>query len=62
MAVVQERNTEQDAVSQKKNFYEFDSDEEECRDPVEAEAAEYFSTAKTIDCLHKFPTINLFEI
>ena len=53
------RNAEPDVTSQKKkDFYEFDSDEEEsCTDSVEVQVAEYFSMAREINCLHKFPTI-----
>ena len=58
VAVVEERSVEPNTASQKKDFYEFDSDEEQSsRDPVEAEATEYFSAAKKNDCLHKFPII-----
>ena len=58
MSVVEDRNPEPDAASQKKDFYEFKSDEEESsRDSVKVEAAEYLSVAKKIECLHKFPTI-----
>ena len=59
ISIVEDRNTEPDVASQKKkDFYKFESDEDESsRDSVEAEAAEYFSMAKKIECLHKFPTI-----
>ena len=58
VAVVEERSVEPNTASQKNDFYEFDSDEEQSsRDPVEAEATEYFSAAKKNDCLHKFPII-----
>ena len=58
VAVVEERSVEPDTASQKNDFYEFDSDEEQSsRDPVEAEATEYFSAANKNDCLHKFPII-----
>ena len=58
MSIVEGRNPEPDAASQKTDFYEFKSDEEESsRDSVEVEAAEYLSVAKKIECLHKFPTV-----
>ena len=59
MSIVEDRNAESDVASQKKkDFYEFESDEEEsCIDSVEVQAAEYFSMAREINCLHKFPTI-----
>jgi len=42
----------------KKDFYEFDSDEESTGcDSMELEAARYLSDAKTLECLHKYPTI-----
>jgi len=42
----------------KKDFYEFDSDEESTGcDSMELEAAWYLSDAKTLECLHKYPTI-----
>jgi len=38
----------------KKDFYEFDSDEESTGwDSMELEAARYLSDAKTFECLHK---------
>jgi len=37
----------------KKDFYEFDSDEESTGcDSMELEAARYLSNAKTLECLH----------
>ena len=58
MSIVEDRNPEQDVASQKKDFHEFESDEEESsRDFVEVEAAKYFSVAKNIECLHKFLTV-----
>ena len=58
MSIVENRNPEPDVASQKKYFYEFESDEEESsRDSVEVETAEYLSVAKKIECLHKFPTV-----
>ena len=42
----------------KRDFYEFDSDEESTAcDSVELEAARYLSDAKTLECLHNYPTI-----
>ena len=58
MSIVENRNPEPDVATQKKDFYEFESDEgESSRDSVEVEAAEYLSMAKKIECLHKFPTV-----
>jgi len=58
MSIVEDRTPEPDVASQKKDFYEFESDTEESSiDSVELEVAEYFSVAKKIECLHKFPTV-----
>ena len=58
MSIVEDRNPEPDVASQKKDFYEFESDEEESsRDSVEVEVTEYLSVAKKTECLHKFPTV-----
>ena len=58
MSIVENRNPKPDVASQKNDFYEFESDEEESsRDSVEVETAEHLSVAKRIECLHKFPTI-----
>ena len=45
-------------ANKKKDFYEFDSDEE-CisEDTIESEASTYLSNAKKLDCLHKYPVI-----
>ena len=45
-------------ANKKKDFYEFDSDEE-CvsEDTIELEASAYLSNAKNLDCLHKYPVI-----
>ena len=58
ISIVEDRNAVPDVASQKKkDFYEFESDEEEsCIDSVKVQAAEYFSMAREINCLHKFPT------
>ena len=51
-------NITQKEKANQKDFYEFDSDEESTlRDTVKVEAARYLSNAKTLDCLHKYPTI-----
>ena len=54
-----EQNAKSDVASKKKkDFYEFESDEEESSiDSLEVQAAEYFSMAREMSCLHKFPTI-----
>ena len=58
MSIVENRNPEPDIATQKKDFYEFESDEgESSRDSVEVEATEYLSVAKKIECLHKFPPV-----
>ena len=42
----------------KKDFYEFDLDEElTMPDTLELEAASFLRDAKTLGCLHKYPTI-----
>ena len=47
-----------DKTSKKKDFYEFDSDEElTTQDTLELEAASFLRDAKTLGCLHKYPTI-----
>ena len=47
-----------DVANKKKDFYEFDSDEElTTRDTLELEAASYLKDAKTLGCLHKYATI-----
>jgi len=49
MSIVEDRTPEPDVASQKKDFYEFESDtEESSRDSVEVEVAEYLSVAKKI--------------
>lgn len=46
---------QKEKASKKKDFYEFDSDEESTScDTVEMEAARYLSDAKTLGCLHKY--------
>ena len=58
MSIVENRNPEPDIATQKKDFYEFESDEgESSRDSVEVEATGYLSVAKKIECLHKFPPV-----
>ena len=51
---------EQGGENQKKDhFYDFPSDDESSTstDTVEVEAANYLSTAKDLDCLHRYPII-----
>ena len=57
--VVAEDDSEvKDKTKEKKDFYEFDSDEElTTRDTLELEAASYLKDAKTLGCLHKYATI-----
>ena len=51
-------NGTQKEKASKKDFYEFDSDEEPTScDTVEIEAARYLGDAKTLGCLNKYPTI-----
>ena len=46
-------NSAQKEKASKKDFYEFDSDEESTScDTVEMEAARYLSDTKTLGCLH----------
>ena len=58
--VVQENDCKesQGKANKKKDFYEFDSDEE-CisKDIIESEASAYLGNAKKLDCLHKYPII-----
>lgn len=41
----------------KKEFYEFDTGDDEITADVESEAVEYFKNAKTLECLSKYPKI-----
>jgi len=42
----------------KRDFYEFDTDDDEpTEDNAESEAAEYFRSAKSLDCLGKYPKV-----
>ena len=51
-------NSTQKEKASKKDFYEFDSDEEPTLcDTVEMEAARYLGDTKTLGCLNKYPTI-----
>ena len=52
-------NSTQKEKASKKDFYEFDSNEESAAtcDTVEMEAVRYLSDAKTLDCLSKYPTV-----
>ena len=51
-------NSTQKEKASKKDFYEFDSDEEPTScDTVEMEAARYLGDTKTLGCLNKYPTI-----
>jgi len=54
-----QRRAEQDETSQTKDhFYDFPPDNETTStDTVEVEAANYVSTAKELNCLHKYPII-----
>ena len=56
---VQSRAEQGEASQRKDNFYDFSSDDEGYTsiDSVEVEAANYLSTAKDLDCLHKYPII-----
>ena len=43
-------------MKRKGTFYEFDTDDDEpTEDNAESEAAEYFRSAKSLDCLGKYP-------
>ena len=56
-SVVQENNCKESLgkANKKKDFYEFNSDEE-CisKDTIESEANAYLGNAKKLDCLHKY--------
>ena len=42
----------------KKDFYEFESDDDDqSANSIESEAMEYLSNAKKLECLHKYPKI-----
>jgi len=42
----------------KRDFYEFDTDDDEpTEDNAESEAAEYFRSVKSLDCLDKYPKV-----
>lgn len=57
-AVTEDDSEAKDKTNKKKDFYEFDSDEEPTtRDTLELEAASYLKDAKTLGCLHKYATI-----
>ena len=44
-------------MKKKKYFYEFDMDNEALTNNPEAEAIEYLSDAKKLECLRKYPTV-----
>ena len=52
---------EEDHITQaqknRKDFYEFDSEDEDTSDDVGAEAMEFLRNAKTLECLEKYPKI-----
>ena len=53
-------SAQKEKASKKKDFYEFESDEDSTSDScdtVEMEATRYLSDAKALSCLHKYPTI-----
>ena len=55
---VAESQVEQTEPSSKKDFYEFDSDEDNTtQSTVESEVNDYLSNAKRCECLNKYPTI-----
>ena len=56
---VEDINSTQKEKASKKDFYEFDSDEESAGicDTVEMEAVRYLNDAKTLGCLSKYPTV-----
>ena len=54
----QAEQTEPQQSSSKKDFYEFDSDEDNTtQSTVESEVNDYLSNAKRCECLNKYPTI-----
>ena len=56
---------EQGGANQRKDhFYDFPSDDESntTTDTVEVEAANYLSTAKELDCLHRYYQVTVSEV
>jgi len=47
----------QDKRKKKKDFFEFDSNDETFTDNVDAEATAYLGDAKKLECLRKYPTV-----
>ena len=55
--VVEVNSESQEKRKKKNDFYEFDSDDETSTNNVDAEATGYFSDAKELECLRKYPTV-----
>ena len=55
--MVEVSSESQEKGRKKKDFYEFDSDNETSTDNVDAEATRYLSDAKKLECLRKYPTV-----
>ena len=57
--IVEEQNVEAKNKGKKTDFYEFDTDDDDDHSAsgIESEAMEYFSNAKKLECLQKYPKI-----
>jgi len=54
---VEEYSSESQEKEKKKDFYEFDSDDETFTNNVDSEATEFLNDAKKLECLRKYPTV-----
>ena len=57
---MKELSSESQEKEKKKGFYKFDTDDETSANNIDAEPTEYFSNAKKLECLNKYPTIKNF--
>ena len=57
---MEEVSSESQEKEKKKDFYEFATDDETSANSIDAEATEYFSNARKLECLSKYPTIKNF--
>ena len=58
---IEEVSSEFQEKKKKKDFYEFETDDEASTNSPDAEAIEYLSDAKKLECLRKYPIIkNVF--
>ena len=51
---MEELSSESQEKEKQKGFYEFDTDDETSANNIDAEATEYFSNAKKLECLNKY--------